>query len=92
MPKKLSENLTANIEAEIARYPEGVGIDGLHQALAGVVSRRTLQRRLALLVQTGLISPEGEGRALTYRLNPRSPAVPITGGVNVVLEPLAMQA
>ena len=27
MPKKLPDDLSARIEAEIARHPEGVGID-----------------------------------------------------------------
>jgi len=51
LPKRLPEDLIARIVAEIAPHPEGVGIDDLHAALADLVSRRTLQRRLALLVE-----------------------------------------
>lgn len=77
MPKKLSEDLIARIVAEIARHPEGVGIDDLHADLADVVSRRTLQRRLALLVEQQRLHTLGEGRALKYRL------APITGTMAV---------
>ena len=46
MPKKLPEDLNDRIVAGIARHGEGVGIDDLYAALADIVSRRTLQRRL----------------------------------------------
>ena len=68
MPKKLPEDLAARIEAEIARHPDGVGIDHLHTALADIVSRRSLQRRLASLIERKRILPEGDGRAIEYRL------------------------
>ena len=67
MPKKLPEDLTARIEAEIAGHPDGVGIDDLHTVLVDSVSRRSLQRRLASLVQQQRIRAEGDGRALKYR-------------------------
>ena len=66
MPKKLPEDLAAKIESEIARHPDGVGIDDLHTALADIVSRRTLQRRLASLIEQKRIRAEGDGRALKY--------------------------
>lgn len=68
MPKKLPEGLNARIMAEIARHPEGIGIDPLHEALREFVSRRTLQRRLSEMTQEGRISenllhdPEASGR------------------------------
>lgn len=67
MPKRLPEDLTARIEAEIARHTEGVGIDDLHAALAAVVSRRTLQRRLSELADQKKTIQIGKGRALRYR-------------------------
>ena len=67
MPKKLPDDLSARIEAEIAHHPEGVGIDGLHAALAGIVSRRTLQRRLGDLAEQKKVSLIGKGRGLRYR-------------------------
>lgn len=86
MPKKLPDDLSARIEAEIARHPDGAGTDELHAALADIVSRRTLQRRVASLVEQRRICAEGDGRAIKYRL------APIVGTANVVLEPLTLQA
>jgi len=77
VPKKLPEDLTARIEAEIARHPDGDGIDDLHAVLAEVVSRRTLQRRLGGLVGQGKIVQIGKGRSLRYR-QPRIIEVAIT--------------
>ncbi|MBV6475238.1 MAG: hypothetical protein MOGDAGHF_00755 [Rhodocyclaceae bacterium] len=67
MPKKLPDDLAARIETEIARNPEGVGIDDLHAALIDIVSRRTLQRRLSELAAEKKISLIGKGRGLRYR-------------------------
>lgn len=75
MPKKLPEDLDAQITTEIARYREGVGIVALSKTLAKVVSRRTLQRRLIKLTKEGHISAKGEGRARTYLALGRKPAV-----------------
>ncbi|OHC63430.1 MAG: cell filamentation protein Fic [Rhodocyclales bacterium GWA2_65_19] len=84
MPKKLAEDLNIRIEAEIARRPDGIGIDDLHAVLAGIASRRTLQRRLALLVEQQRICAEGEGRALKYRAG--------SGDVTVVLQGVSATA
>ncbi|MDO9601244.1 MAG: Fic family protein [Rhodocyclaceae bacterium] len=70
MPKKLPEDLAARIEAEITRHPDGVGIDELHTVLAYIVSRRTLQRRMAALVEHQRIQIKGEGRAVRYLPTP----------------------
>ncbi len=61
MPKKLPEDLNARIEAEIARHPDGVGIDDLHTVLADIVSRRTLQRRLSELAEQKKLSSIRQG-------------------------------
>lgn len=71
MPKKLPDDLNARIETEIARHPDGVGIEDLHTVLADIVSRRTLQRRLAALVGQNRIVTEGAGRGSRYRRTPR---------------------
>ncbi|MDZ4252232.1 MAG: Fic family protein [Sulfuritalea sp.] len=79
MPKKLPEDLNIRIEAEIARRPDGIAIDDLQTVLADIASRRTLQRRLGLLVEQQRIRAEGEGRALKYhRIS--------TGDVTVALQ------
>ena len=67
MPKKLPEDLTARIVAEIARHEDGIGIDDLHKALADIVSRRTLQRRVGELADQSKIAQIGKGRGLRYR-------------------------
>lgn len=71
MSKKLPEDLAEQIATEIARHPGGIGIDDLHTALADIVSRRTLQRRLGELVDLNEIAPVGKGRGLRYH----SPAI-----------------
>ncbi len=78
MPKKLPEDLTSKIEDEIARHPDGVRMDDLHAALADIVSRRTLQRRLGELVEQKRVDTEGQGRGLRYRAPPKKIAVEIT--------------
>ena len=77
MPKKLSEDLAARIEAEIARHEDGIGIDDLHKVLADIVSRRTLQRRVGELSDQRRIAQIGKGRGLRYR-QPRIIEVTIT--------------
>ena len=52
---------------EIARHRAGIGIDDLHSALADIVSRRTLQRRLGELAEQKHISAMGQGKARMYR-------------------------
>ena len=79
MPKKLPDNLNARIEAEIARHPNGAGTDEIHVALADIVSRRTLQRRLASLVEQRRICAEGDGRALKYRRGTGDVTVAVQG-------------
>jgi hypothetical protein len=66
MPKKLPEDLNVQIESEIERHAEGIGIEGLHAVLGEVVSHRTLQRRLAALLKHQRIQVKGEGRAIRY--------------------------
>ena len=68
MPKRLPEDLDARIVAEITRRREGIGIVDLSKALAKIVSRRTLQRRLNNLIKKRHISAKGEGRARVYRV------------------------
>lgn len=77
MPKKLPDDLNARIRTEIARHPEGAGVDGLHAALATAASRRTLQRRLAELVEAQAIFSSGKGPGLRYR-----PAVAVVPGLH----------
>lgn len=71
MPKlNLNQELDRLIEL-ISQHQEGIGIDGLSQLIGESMPRRTLQRRLATLVEQARIQTKGESRALRYQLAPR---------------------
>lgn len=53
--------------AAASASPDGISLDTA-QRLLPHLPRRTLQRRLALLVRQGRLTPAGKGRALHYRL------------------------
>ncbi len=67
MPKQISPAELDRIVAAIGRYPMGVALDALFNALKERTPRRTLQRRLAGLVDSGRIAPSGQGRNVRYR-------------------------
>lgn len=71
----------------IAAHPEGLGIAQLAAAIGPGLTRRTLQRRLALLVQQGRIRLQGDARAARYL--PGLPAV--HGSFAGVLGPITLQ-
>ncbi|MHB8950536.1 MAG: hypothetical protein ACYC4S_15985 [Rhodoferax sp.] len=52
--------------ALIAAQPDGLGIDAITQLQGRRLTRRTLQRRLAMLVKQGRIQMLGEARAVRY--------------------------
>jgi hypothetical protein len=68
MPKIVTPEETHRLFAAIAGHPGGIGLNALLNALQGSVSRRTLQRRLAGLIERRHLVVQGEGRALRYRL------------------------
>ena len=84
MPKVVSPQALDRIAELVARYPDGVGVGALSQALD--VPRRTLQRRLSTLVAQKRITTDGEGRATKYRL------APIIGTASSVEDPSIMLA
>lgn len=66
MPKLIPQNeLDAVLEA-VARFPEGASIEEVSDVLAIQMPRRTLQRRLALLVKQKRLTIEGRGRGSRY--------------------------
>ncbi|MFA6498487.1 MAG: Fic family protein [Desulfurivibrionaceae bacterium] len=76
MPKQIShQELQAVLDA-VAGFLTKVSVDQIGEALAAKLSRRTLQRRLALLVAQGRLVCEGQGRATRYRVE-SSQAVPV---------------
>ena len=84
MPKIVATQELEQVYLLIARHPEGVGIDGL-LAENGEISRRTLQRRLAALVNEQRIVSVGEARATRYRVASRS--VPFFSGIAPEIAP-----
>ncbi|MDR1661184.1 MAG: Fic family protein [Azoarcus sp.] len=76
------------IAAVLAEHPQGIGISGLHEALSariGTINRRTLQRRLTHLVESGRIASEGQSVARIYRS--RAPTQPAAESARRVAEP-----
>lgn len=81
MPKQISQDDLESIVKAVGIFLSGAGIEEIYSALEGRVPRRTLQRRLALLVEQRRLLKEGQARASRYRL----PI--ITGKANLREEP-----
>lgn len=79
MPKKIPKTVSDQICELISRHHEGIGVEQLSAELKDVMSLRTLQRRLAALVESGQICRIGEARASRYRLleNTSVPEIPV---------------
>src|SRR5450830_1339056 len=71
MPKSIPPQELDQLVELISLHHEGVGIDALLQAIGDNMPRRTLQRRLALLIEQGRVQTSGESRALRYLRTPR---------------------
>ena len=70
MPRTTPHAEFAQLVELIARHPEGLGIDVIAQQIESALPRRTLQRRLAWLVEQGLITKKGGARAVRYIQQP----------------------
>lgn len=68
MPKRIPQNELDVVQQAIGGFPGGAGIEEISRALSIRLPRRTLQRRLALLVEQKRITVEGRARASRYRL------------------------
>lgn len=87
MPKpKLTQELDQLVEL-IALHHDGIGIDAILQAIGNGMPRRTLQRRLASLIEQGRIQSSGDGRALRYQRAPN-----VEGFVSIQAGAFTMQA
>ena len=70
MPKIVPEHDLISIEREIAAFPNGVGLAALEASLAAsgvAIQRRSLQRRLTLLIENGRIAAAGALKGRVYR-------------------------
>lgn len=65
MPRRIPEALLDELVEQIERHPEGLAIGQVAAAQADI-PRRTLQRHLARLVETGRIHTIGRASALRY--------------------------
>lgn len=82
MPKVISSQELDQIVELIGQYTDGIGVEGLVQAIDPGMPRRTLQRRLASLIEQKRIVSEGVGRGLRYRRAHRIVEVSITEHVH----------
>ena len=68
MPKRIPQNELDAVQQAVGGFLEGAGIEEISKALSIQLPRRTLQRRLALLVEQKRIIIEGRARSSRYRL------------------------
>ena len=71
MPKKVAQAELDAIFQAAARFPGGGSVEEISGVLEIPLPRRTLQRRLARLVDQARLTIEGRGRGSRYRLLPR---------------------
>jgi hypothetical protein len=71
MPKIIQPQELDRIFGLVSQHPDGIGVEALAKILDDEVSRRTLQRRLAMLIEQKRIVSQGSGRSLRYRLAPK---------------------
>lgn len=83
MPKVPSETELYQLVAVISEHPDGIAIDAIARKLGEGLQRRTLQRRLALLVGQGAIHMLGGGRSARYARAPRVIEVSMQGSVGL---------
>jgi Fic family protein len=72
MPRVALQTELDQLLALIAAHADGLGIDAITQSQGNRLTRRTLQRRLALLVEQGRIQSVGEARAVRYVSTPQA--------------------
>lgn len=68
MPKAIPQSELDTIYGIVEQLPAGASVEDIRRKLNIEASRRTLQRRLALLVEQGRLVLEGRGRGSRYRL------------------------
>jgi hypothetical protein len=71
MPKQILEEEFNNVLQAVAHFTVGGSLEDIRRVLENTLARRTLQRRLALLVEQKRLTIEGHGRGRRYRLPDR---------------------
>lgn len=67
MPRVTPQEELDHLVELVSEHQDGVGTEALLQLLGGRLQRRTLQRRLATLVEQGHLQMLGESRSVRYR-------------------------
>ncbi|BDT67032.1 hypothetical protein os1_11990 [Comamonadaceae bacterium OS-1] len=70
MPKVTPPQEFEHLLARVAEHSDGIGVDALLAALDNSLQRRSLQRRLAVLVAQKRLQTVGEARAVRYVATP----------------------
>lgn len=86
MPKRIPEKELDAIVAVVAAQPEAVPVSVIHDALSAELEKRTLQRRLALLVEQKRLIAQGEGKGRRYRAPVINTGVGTRVASNVAIE------
>ena len=68
MPKQITPQELQTVLDAVASHPAGASVDQIGTTLDQPISRRTLQRRLAMLVEQGSLLSVGKGRGVLYRM------------------------
>lgn len=69
MPKQISQSELDMILDVVAQFPQGGSTEDISDAMETKLPRRTLQRRLALLVKQKRLTVGGRGRGSRYRIS-----------------------
>ncbi len=69
MPKRIAESELGAILSVVAGNPKGMRVSSIRKGLPYELSPRTLQRRLALLVEQKRLIAEGRARGRRYRVS-----------------------
>jgi len=85
MPRITPQTELDQLVALIAAQPDGLGIDAITLSQGNSLARRTLQRRLAVLVKQGRIQSLGEARAVRYVCTPQA-----NTGIALIHAPMPM--
>jgi Fic family protein len=75
MPKRIPKTELDAVFQAVALFPDGASVDEVSSVPEISLPRRTLQRRLALLVKQKRLIIEGQGRGSRYRLYQERPEV-----------------
>ena len=68
MPKQISTTEMGTVVQAVGQFPNGVSVAEIHSTLEVQLPRRTLQRRLARLVEAGRLEAFGAGPGRYYRV------------------------